>query len=227
MCNRTLLPPTKGEVLFEGKPLPADYRQRSRDQLRQTQMIYQMADTALNPKLRLRELIGRPAELYLGLRGKALTERVNELLRLIELEPAKFIDRLPSELSGGQKQRVGIARALAAEPKFIICDEVTSALDQLVAEEILKLLDRLQSEFELAYMFITHDLATVRAIADEVVVMQKGRIVEHGAKDDVFQPPHQPYTEHLLGSVPEMDPDWLTRRTSAAASSKANPPTSD
>ncbi|WP_412098997.1 ABC transporter ATP-binding protein [Defluviimonas sp. D31] len=206
-----LLPPRQGQVLFDGKPLPPDYRSRSRDQLRQAQMIYQMADTALNPKLRLRELIGRPAQMYLGLQGKALTDRIRDLLHLIELDPDKFIDRLPSELSGGQKQRVGIARALAAEPKFIICDEVTSALDQLVAEGILKLLDRLQTEFDLAYMFITHDLATVRAIADEVVVMQNGRVVEQGPKDEMFQPPHDPYTELLLSSVPEMDPDWLTK----------------
>ncbi|MFZ1725614.1 MAG: ABC transporter ATP-binding protein [Albidovulum sp.] len=205
-----LLPPRQGQVLFDGQPLPPDYRHRSRDQLRQAQMIYQMADTALNPKLRLRELIGRPAQMYLGLQGKALTERIRDLLRLIELEPDHYIDRLPSELSGGQKQRIGIARALAAEPKFIICDEVTSALDQLVAEGILKLLDRLQSEFELAYMFITHDLATVKSIADEVVVMKEGKVVEQGPKPEMFQPPHDPYTELLLSSVPEMDPDWLT-----------------
>jgi peptide/nickel transport system ATP-binding protein len=210
-----LLPPRSGEVLFDGKPLPPDYRNRSRDQLRQAQMIYQMADTALNPKLRLRELIGRPAQMYLGLSGRALTERIRDLLHLIELDPDRFIDRLPSELSGGQKQRVGIARALAAEPRFIICDEVTSALDQIVAEGILKLLDRLQGEFDLAYMFITHDLATVKAIADDVVVMQYGKVVEHGPKDEMFRPPHDPYTELLLSSVPEMDPDWLTRLLAA------------
>ncbi|TFL18484.1 ABC transporter ATP-binding protein [Jannaschia formosa] len=205
-----LLPPRMGEVRFEGTPLPPGYRGRSRDQLRQIQMIYQMADTALNPKLRIRDLIGRPAQMYLGLRGKRLEERVRDLLSLIELEPDAHIDRLPSELSGGQKQRIGIARALAAEPRFIICDEVTSALDQLVAEGILRLLDKLQGEFDLAYMFITHDLATVRAIADEVVVMKEGRVVEQGPKADMFQPPHHPYTELLLSSVPEMDPDWLT-----------------
>jgi len=206
-----LLPPTAGEVLFEGTPLPPDYRKRSREQLRHTQMIYQMADTALNPKLTIRKLIGRPAQMYLGLRGRKLTERIRELLHLIEMEPDEYIDRLPSELSGGQKQRIGIARALAAEPRFIICDEVTSALDQIVAEGILRLLDRLQSEFDLAYMFITHDLATVKAIADDVVVMQRGRVVEQGPKDEMFRPPHHPYTQLLLSSVPEMDPDWLTR----------------
>lgn len=206
-----LLPPKSGAVLFEGKPLPPALKGRKREQLRQVQMIYQMADTALNPKLRLRELIGRPAQMYLGLEGKALETRVRDLLDLIELDPDTYIDRLPGELSGGQKQRIGIARALAAEPKVIICDEVTSALDQIVQEGILKLLTRLQDEFRLAYMFITHDLATVRAIADDVVVMQKGRVIEQGPKARMFTPPHEPYTELLLSSVPEMDPDWLTR----------------
>ena len=204
-----LLPPLEGEILFNGKPLPADYRQRSKDQLRQAQMIYQMADTALNPKHRIREIVGRPVQFYLGLNGKQLENRVRDLLALNELEPDQFIDRLPSELSGGQKQRIGIARALAAEPEFIICDEVTSALDQLVAEGILKLLDRLQRELELAYMFITHDLATVKSIADEVVVMKEGRVIEAGLKSEMFRPPHDPYTELLLSSVPEMDADWL------------------
>ncbi|MDE0346303.1 MAG: ATP-binding cassette domain-containing protein, partial [Boseongicola sp.] len=212
-----LLPPRRGEVLFNGEALPPDFRRRSRDQLRQAQMIYQMADTALNPKLKIRELVGRPAQMYLGLRGKALEERIRELLSLIEMDPDDYIDRLPSELSGGQKQRIGIARALAAEPQFIICDEVTSALDQLVAEGILKLLDRLQGEFDLAYMFITHDLATVKAIADEVVVMKDGVVVEMGPKSEMFQPPHDPYTELLLSSVPEMDPDWLTGLLEARA----------
>ena len=172
-------------------------------------MIYQMADTALNPKKRIGEIIGRPVAFYRGLRGADLKKRVDELLDQIELEPSQYYHRVPSELSGGQKQRVGIARALAADPEFIICDEVTSALDQLVAEGILKLLDRLQEDLNLAYMFITHDLATVRAIADEVVVMKEGRVVEAGPKDEMFQPPHHEYTDLLLSSVPEMDPDWL------------------
>ncbi|MDG4647186.1 ABC transporter ATP-binding protein [Roseibacterium sp. SDUM158017] len=206
-----LLPPRDGEVLFEGAALPPSLKGRTRDHLRQVQMIYQMADTALNPKMRLREIIGRPAHMYLGLSGKALDDRVRELLELIELAPDTYIDRFPGELSGGQKQRVGIARALAAEPRLIICDEVTSALDQIVQEGILKLLVRLQKDFGLAYMFITHDLATVRAIADEVVVMQNGRVVEKGTRSEMFAPPHEPYTDLLLSSVPEMDPDWLTR----------------
>ena len=209
-CITGLLPPTSGTIEFKGEALPASYRDRTKDQLRQAQMIYQMADTALNPKKRISEIIGRPAAFYGELKGADLKKRVDELLDLIELEPRQFYDRFPAELSGGQKQRIGIARALAADPTFIICDEVTSALDQLVAEGILRLLDNLQQELGLAYMFITHDLATVRAIADEVVVMKDGRIVEQGPKDEMFKPPHDPYTDLLLSSVPEMDPDWLT-----------------
>ena len=208
-CITGLLPPMTGEIAFRNEVLPADYRKRSVDQLRQAQMIYQMADTALNPRKRIGEIIGRPVEFYLGLKGAEKRRRVEELLELIEMDPKEYINRLPSELSGGQKQRIGIARALAAEPKFIICDEVTSALDQLVAEGILKLLTRLQEEMKLSYMLITHDLSTVRAIADEVVVMKDGLIVEAGPKDDMFTPPHHAYTDLLLSSVPEMNPDWL------------------
>ena len=208
-CITGLLPPLEGSVEFDGVELPADYRQRDKDQLRQAQMIYQMADTALNPRKTIGEIIGRPVEFYMGLTGAAKRKRVEELLDILELEPNQYIDRLPSELSGGQKQRIGIGRALAAEPKFIICDEVTSALDQLVAEGILRTLAKLQDEFNLAYMFITHDLATVKSIADEVVVMKEGRVVEAGPKDVMFKPPHHAYTDLLLSSVPEMDPDWL------------------
>ena len=206
-----LLPPREGRVLFRDQRLPGDYRKRGKQQLRHAQMIYQMPDTAINPRQRIRDIIGRPLTFYLGLKGQDLDRRISELLEMIELTPSQFIDRYPGELSGGQKQRVCIARALAAEPDFIICDEVTSALDQVVAEGILKLLDRLQKSLDLGYMFITHDLATVRAIADDVVVMLQGRIVEQGPKENIFAPPHHEYTELLLSSVPEMDPDWLDR----------------
>jgi len=164
----------------------------------------------------VREIIGRPLEFYLGLRGQAADQRILELLEMIELD-GRFMDRLPGELSGGQKQRICIARALAAEPEFIICDEVTSALDQIVQEGILRLLMRLQKDLNLTYLFITHDISTVRAIADQVVVMNLGRVVEQGAKNDVFSPPHPEYTELLLSSVPEMDPDWLTNLNSQHA----------
>ncbi|MGB1234557.1 MAG: ABC transporter ATP-binding protein [Planktomarina sp.] len=209
-CITGLLPPIEGHIEFDGQALPLDYRKRSKDQLRQAQMIYQMADTALNPRKTIGEIIGRPVQFYRGATGVEKRKRVEQLLEQIELEPTQYINRLPSELSGGQKQRIGIARALAADPKFIICDEVTSALDQLVAEGILKLLANLQDTLGLSYMFITHDLATVKAISDEVVVMKDGRVVEQGPKVEMFQPPHHPYTDLLLSSVPEMDPDWLS-----------------
>ncbi len=209
-CITGLLPPSAGEIRFGGEVMPANYKQRTKDQLRQVQMIYQMADTALNPRVSVGNIIARPVQFYTGLSGRDLRKRVDGLMDQIELPADEYYNRLPSELSGGQKQRIGIARALAAEPKFIICDEVTSALDQLVAEGILRLLARLQDDLSLSYMFITHDLATVRAIADEVVVMKEGRVVEQGPKRDMFKPPHHPYTDLLLSSVPEMDPDWLT-----------------
>ena len=216
-----LLPPTAGQVLWQGSRMPVDFRRRTKAELQRIQMIYQMPDTALNPKRRVRHAIGRPLTFYLGMRGAARDERLRELLALVELEPDRFVDRLPGELSGGEKQRVCIARALAAEPELMICDEITSALDQLVAEEILKLLDRLQRELELSYIFITHDIGTVRAIADDVVVMFRGRVVASGGREDVFSPPHHEYTQLLLSSVPEMDPDWLDNLLAARSSGRS------
>ncbi len=214
-----LLPPRKGEVIFQGKALPPAMKDRSKDLLRRVQMIYQMPDTALNPRRRVRDILGRPLEHQMGLRGAKRDRRILELLKMIELDE-RFLDRLPSELSGGQKQRICIARALAVEPDLVICDEVTSALDQIVAEEILKLLLRLQRELGVSYLYITHDLATVKAIADQIVVMYQGRVVQSGTKSEVMTPPHHEYTAKLLSSVPEMDPDWLdgllARRQAAA-----------
>jgi len=204
-----LLPPSKGQVLFNGKPLPPTLKERSVDQLQKIQMIYQMADTAMNPRQTVRDIIGRPLEFYLGLRGRERDQRLLELLEMIELDES-FIDRLPAELSGGQKQRICIARALAASPELIICDEVTSALDQIVQKGILELLLRLQRELGLTYIFITHDIATVKAISDQIVVMLEGRVVEQGMKSEILSPPYPDYTKLLLSSVPEMDPDWLT-----------------
>jgi len=203
-----LLPREAGDVLFQGKALPPRLQARTRDQLRRVQMIYQMPDVALNPNQTLEEIIGRPVKFYFGRSREQVRARVLELLRLMDL-PEHFIRRKPGELSGGQKQRVGIARALAAEPDIIICDEVTSALDQLVGEEILRLLKRLQDELGIAYLFITHDLGTVKRIANKVVVMLKGKLVASGETAKVFAPPYHPYTELLLSSVPEMRSDWL------------------
>jgi peptide/nickel transport system ATP-binding protein len=159
-------------------------------------------------------VIGRPLSFYLGLKGKEKESRIKELLRQIEL-PENFIDRFPDELSGGEKQRICIARALAAEPELIICDEVTSALDSIVAKAILNLLQRLQNELGLTYLFISHDLDTVASIADQVVVLYAGRIAEQGPKSAVFQPPFHPYTRLLLSSVPEMRQGWLEETLSS------------
>ena len=209
-----LLPPMTGSVQFNGEPLPPALKDRTKDQLQRIQMIYQSADTAMNPRQTIAETIGRPLEFYHGLKGKAKQERILELLEMIELDQS-FYDRFPNELSGGQKQRVCIARALAADPEIIICDEVTSALDQIVQEGILKLLLRLQKDYNITYLFITHDIAVVQAISDEIVVMFQGAVVEQGGKNEIMSPPHPDYTQLLLNSVPDMDPDWLTNLVGA------------
>jgi peptide/nickel transport system ATP-binding protein len=215
-----LLPPLQGTVSFGDRLLPKALSGRGNDDLRRIQLIYQMADTAMNPRQTVRDIIGRPLTFYYGLRGAAKTARVKELLEQIEMAKG-FVDRYPAELSGGQKQRVAIARALAADPELILCDEPTSALDPLVAEGILKLLMRLQQEKQLSYIFITHDIAIVRAIADSVAVMHRGKLVRFGPKSKVLSPPFDDYTDLLLKSVPEMEIGWLekvlkTRRMESA-----------
>ena len=205
-----LLPPSSGRVVFDGKPLMPGLKNRPNGDLRRIQLIYQMADTAMNPRQTVRDIIGRPLTFYYGLRGAEKTARVKELLEQIEMGKG-FVDRYPAELSGGQKQRVAIARALAAKPELILCDEPTSALDPLVAEGILKLLLRLQKEEQLSYVFITHDIAIVRAIADSVAVMHRGKLVRFGPKSKALSPPFDDYTDLLLKSVPEMEIGWLER----------------
>jgi len=203
-----LLAPSRGEIVFEGKTLPARLVDRSKDDLRELQMIYQMADVAMNPRHTVGKIIGRPLEFYFGIKGDAKRRRVQELLDEIEMGSG-YIDRYPAELSGGQKQRVCIARALAAKPKLIICDEVTSALDPLVSDGILKLLLNLQKIEGVAYIYITHDLATVKAIADSIAVMYQGKVVRYGTRSEVLTPPFDDYTDLLLSSVPEMEIGWL------------------
>ena len=203
-----LLPPAQGRITFAGRELSRDLASRTKDDLRELQMIYQMADVAMNPRQTVGTIIGRPLEFYFGMKGEQKRKRIQDLLDEIEMGKG-FIDRYPAELSGGQKQRVCIARALAAKPKLIICDEVTSALDPLVADGILKLLLNLQKIEGVAYLFITHDLATVKAIADRIAVMYRGQVVRYGSKTDVLTPPFDDYTDLLLSSVPEMRLGWL------------------
>jgi len=204
-----LLPQTNGNINYNGKTLPSRLEKRTKEQLRKIQMIFQMPDTAINPRQTVEEIIGRPIEFYHGLKKDERKSRVIELLKMIELDE-NYLYRFPLELSGGQKQRICIARALAANPELIICDEVTSALDQIVQEEILKLLQKLQKELGVTYIFITHDIATVKAISDEIVVMYQGKVVEQGMKSEILNPPFPEYTNLLLSSVPEMDPNWLS-----------------
>ena len=191
-----------------GTPLAARLSGRTREELRRIQLVFQLPDVALNPRHAVEAIIGRPATFYFGLRGAALRARVTELLAAVGLD-ASLAGRLPGQLSGGQKQRVCIARALAAKPDLIICDEVTSALDPLVAEEILKLLRRLQEELGLAYLFITHDLGSARRISHRAVVMLQGEVVAEGAAAEVFGQPSHPYLIKLLASVPELRVGWL------------------
>lgn len=203
-----LMAPKTGNVLFEGKDLRGRVADRSRDELCQIQFVFQMADVALNPRQRIAKILGRPMRFYCGLSESEANREVARLLERVEL-PTDFAQRFPPELSGGQRQRINLARALAAKPKLIICDEITSALDTIVAQQILDLLASLQRELGLSYMFITHDIATVARIADRIAVMRLGRIVQQGPVDHVLTPPCHEYTQLLLNSVPEMRTGWL------------------
>jgi peptide/nickel transport system ATP-binding protein len=215
-----LLPRWSGDVKLAGETLSPALRGRPREVLRRMQMVHQMPDVALNPRQSLEQIIGRPIAFFFNRSQGEVRKRVAELLTQVGL-PAEFAKRRPGQLSGGQKQRVCIARALAAEPDVIICDEPTSALDPLVAEEVLKLLRKLQDELGLAYMFITHDLGTVRRIAHRTAVMLKGEIIAQGPTAQIFSPPFHPYTEKLISSVPEMDTTWLDHVLAARAPSGA------
>ncbi|MEM8685789.1 MAG: ATP-binding cassette domain-containing protein [Pseudomonadota bacterium] len=203
-----LLPASEGDVLLDGAELKPDLADRSRDELRLVQFVFQMADTALNPRQTIGDIIGRPLTFYHNLSGRARRERIHEILKLVELPP-EFEGRYPAELSGGQKQRVNLARALAANPEVIICDEVTSALDTIVGANIIKLLRRLRDQLGVSYVFISHDLSTVASFADEIAVLYNGELVDFGTVDEVLTPPFHPYTELLITSVPEMRVGWL------------------
>ncbi|QGP81053.1 ABC transporter ATP-binding protein [Sphingobium sp. CAP-1] len=203
-----LLPPASGQVLLDGEPLPPGLNGRSREQFRRVQLVFQNADTALNPAHSVGQILERPLAFYAGLKGVAAHMRVLELLDLIRL-PANLIDRNIGGLSGGQKQRVNLARALAADPQLILCDEVTSALDTVVGAAILDLMAELRRELGIATMFISHDISTVRAICDDILVLYSGTMVEMGPRAAFQNAPFHPYTDLLIGSVPEMRAGWL------------------
>lgn len=203
-----LLPPSSGTIMFDRRALPPEVAGRSRDDLRRIQIVFQSADTALNPSHTIGRILARPLQFYRGLSGPALRRRIDELLDLVQL-PRSLTDRLPAALSGGQKQRVNLARALAAEPDLILCDEVTSALDTVVGAAVLDLIAQLRRELGVSYLFISHDLHTVRAVCDEIVVMRDGRKLAQVARADYDHGPHHPYYEELARAVPELRRGWL------------------
>jgi peptide/nickel transport system ATP-binding protein len=200
--------PVSGNVLFDGKEMAPNARGRTREQLRRLQIVFQLADTALNPMKPVGEILGRPLTFYHGRRGRERDARVDQLLDLVRM-PRALKHRLPGELSGGQKQRVNLARALAAEPDLVICDEITSALDTVVAAAIMELLADLQRDLGLSYIFISHDLSMVRSICDRIAIMYAGEKLEEldpsafGAEDT------HPYSRLLYASMPKLDPGWL------------------
>ena len=203
-----MLPPARGKIILDGEELEGSLNDRKLDELQKVQFVFQMADTALNPKQVIGDIIGRPLEFYHGLKGKEKHARVAEILQLVEL-PVEFASRYPMELSGGQKQRINMARSLAANPEVMLCDEVTSALDSIVGANVIKLLTGLRDKTGVSFVFISHDLSTVASFADEIVVLYAGRIVEQGPTDEVLEPPFHPYTRLLISSVPEMRIGWL------------------
>ena len=203
-----MIAPASGTIRFDGKPLAPLAKDRSREALRKLQIVFQSADTALNPARSIEDILGRPLTFYHGLGGKARDARIERLLDLVHL-PKALKHRLPAELSGGQKQRINLARALAADPELVLCDEITSALDTVVAAAIIELLKELQRELGLSYLFISHDLNTVQAICDEVAVMYHGEKVEQLPAGDVGSRAGHPYSRLLMSSVPKLDPRWL------------------
>jgi peptide/nickel transport system ATP-binding protein len=203
-----LIAPFEGRIAFDGKAMSPQLDQRSRDELRRIQIVFQIADTALNPAHTIERILARPLQFYHGLQGKALRTRIAQLLDMVRL-PRTLMERPPAALSGGQKQRVNLARALAAEPDLLLCDEVTSALDTVVGAAVLDLMADLRKDLGVSYLFISHDLHTVRAICDEIVVMQHGRKVTQVAREDYDRGPHHPYYELLSRSVPELRRGWI------------------
>jgi peptide/nickel transport system ATP-binding protein len=198
----------EGTVYIGGQAVASRTRKRERDLLRRVQIIFQSPDLSLNPEQRVETIIGRPIELYFGLTARERTARVAELLTMVGLSP-DYAGRFPAELSGGQRQRVSIARAFAAKPDLVLCDEILSSLDTIIAAQVLQLMSDLRSTHNVAYLFVSHDLSRVASIADRVIVLYAGRVMEIGPTASVFSPPHHPYTALLLSSIPALRAGWL------------------
>ncbi len=228
--GRTILQlyrPTAGSVLFEGQDLAKMKGEQLRRMRRKMQMIFQDPYASLNPRMTVGNIVGEPLEVHGVAKGKERRERVQELLKLVGLNPY-FINRYPHEFSGGQRQRIGVARALALNPSFIVCDEPISALDVSIQAQVVNLLEDLQGEFGLTYLFIAHDLSMVRHISDRIAVMYLGKIVELTDRNELYNNPLHPYTQALLSAVPIPDPviEETRRRIilEGDVPSPANPP---
>jgi oligopeptide transport system ATP-binding protein len=222
-----LLPVTSGNVFFDGVDLTKLSGERLRQKRRELQMIFQDPYSSLNPRMTVGDIIAEPLENFGLVRGKAKDRRVQELLKIVGLNPY-FNNRYPHEFSGGQRQRIGIARALALNPRLIVADEPISALDVSIQAQIINLMEDLQKEFQLTYLFIAHDLSVVRHISDRVMVMYLGKIVEVASSSEIYRNPRHPYTKALLSSIPIPDPAIQSHRRIVALSgeipSPVNPP---
>ncbi len=228
--GRTILQlyrPTDGHVYFEGQDLSTMKGEQLRRMRRQMQMIFQDPYASLNPRMTIGAIIGEPLEVHNIAKGKEKRERVQELLHSVGLNPY-FVNRYPHEFSGGQRQRVGVARALALNPDFIVCDEPVSSVDVSIQAQLVNLLEDLQAQFGMAYLFIAHDLSMVRHISDRVAVMYLGKIAELTGRDELYSNPLHPYTQALLSAVPIPDPVVEERRQriilEGDVPSPANPP---
>jgi len=206
-----LMEPTSGEAIFEGRNIFKLSKEDLRKMRRDMQIIFQDPYSSLNPRMTVGDIIGEPLEIHNLARGKEKLRRVQELLEVVGLSPY-HVNRYPHEFSGGQRQRIGIARALAVNPKLIICDEPVSALDVSIQAQVLNLLQELQKEFGLTYLFIAHDLSVVKHISDRIAVMYLGKIAEVAEADEMFENPQHPYTEALLSAVPIPDPGMRRER---------------
>lgn len=214
-----MIAPSEGYILFNESYLKGDMSARSPDELRRVQFVFQMADTALNPSQTIATILQRPLVFFHGLRGKALDARLKQLLDLVRL-PHNILHRKPSGLSGGQKQRVNLARALAAEPDLILCDEVTSALDSVVAAAVLDLISELRRELNVSFLFISHDLHAVRSVCDDIIVVNNGKIATQVSRADYDKTSSSLYYERLKRAVPELRQGWLEEQDTEQENSR-------
>jgi oligopeptide transport system ATP-binding protein len=206
-----LYKPTSGQIMFEGKDLATMGGEELRQARQRVQMVFQDPYASLNPRYTIGSLIAEPMNIYKVASGREIRERTEELLRVVGLRP-EYIDRYPHEFSGGQRQRIAVARALSINPEFVIADEPVSALDVSIRAQVLNLLQRLQQQFNLTYLFVSHDLSVVRHVADRIAVMYLGKIVELSDRDELYAAPKHPYTKALLSAVPIPDPKIEKRR---------------